>query len=272
MPDNGHRQAGPAIPEALEPGQPEVEMPPPSPALEPPPEKLPPKSWGQKFFNVAILALLVATAGGLFFLLAQTQWGGGKIETGMLTIRGKDGVRRAWLGERDGRVSLGLLDKAGRTRVEVSLDAAGSPSLCLIDELQQNRVELTMGPGGEPVLRQVKKPALPVGPESKAPVAPGNETTAPAVAASETAASKAPRTEAALPENPGNDQSATIAPAGGPANRGPGPVSGLPGDTGSTAPSPVPTVKFVGSRTSNKYHYPDCKFDQTNKAGKPGDL
>ena len=153
-------------------------------------------------------------AGGLFFLLAQTQWGGGQVETGMLTIRGKDGVRRAWLGERDGRISLGLLDKAGKTRVEVSLDAVGSPSLCLIDELQQHRVELKMGPGGEPVLRQVKEPALPVGPESKAPVAPGNETTAPAVAAPETAASKAPKTEAALPENPGNDKSATIGPAG----------------------------------------------------------
>ena len=201
-------EAGLAIPEALEPGPPEVEMPPPSPALEPAPEKLPPRSWGQKFFNVAILALLVATAGGLLFLLAQTQWGGGKIETGMLTIRGKDGVRRAWLGERDGRVSLGLLDKAGKTRVEVSLDAAGSPSLCLIDELQQNRVELKMGPEGEPVLRQVKEPALPVGPESKAPVAPANETAAPAVAAPETAASQAPRTEAASPETPGNDKSA----------------------------------------------------------------
>ena len=269
MPDNSHRQVGPAIPEALEPGQPEVEMPPPSPALEPPPKKLPPKSWGQKFFNVAILALLVATAGGELFLLAQTQWGGGKIATGMLTICGKDGVRRAYLGERDGQINLCLLDKAGRTRVDVSLDAAGSPSLCLIDELQQNRVELKMGPGGEPVLRQVKKPALPVGPESKTPVAPGNETTAPAVAASETAASQAPKTEATLPENPGNDKSATIAPAGQPANQGPGPVSGLPGATGSTAPSPVPTVKFVGSKTSNKYHYPDCKFA---KQIRPGNL
>ena len=259
-PDNGQCQAGPVIPEALEPGPPGVEVPPPSPALEPTPEKLPPPSWGQKFFNVAILALLVATAGGLFFLLAQTQWGGGKIETGMLTIRGKDGARRAWLGERDGRVSLGLLDKAGKTRVEASLDAVGSPSLYLIDELQQHRVELKMGPEGEPVLRQVKKPALPVGPESKAPVAPANETAAPAVAAPETAASKVPGTEAASAETPGNDKSATSAPAGSPANRGPGPVSGLPGDTGSTAPSPVPTVKFVGSTTSNKYHYPDCKF------------
>lgn len=257
--DRSHYLVSPAIPGVLEPEQPGVEMPPLSPALDPPPEKLPPKSGGQKFFNMAILALLVATWGGLFFLLAQTQWGGGRVETGRLTIRGKDGVRRAWLGERDGRISLGLIDKAGRNRAEVSLDAVGNPSLSLMDELQQHRVELTMGPGGEPVLSQVKAPALPVGPESKAPVAPGQETT-PVVAGSEAAASKAPKTEAALPENPGNSKSATIGPTGAPANRGPGPGSGLPGDTGSNALSPVPTVKFVGSRTSNKYHYPDCKW------------
>ncbi len=260
LPDKGHRQAGPAILEPLETGQPEAEMPPPSPALESPSEKLPPKRWGQKFFNVAILAFMVATSAGLLFLLAQIQWGGGKVETGMFTICGKDGVRRAYLGERDGQISLGLLDKAGRTRVDLSLDAAGSPSLCLIDELQQNRVELKMGPGGEPVLSQVKEPALPVGPESKAPVSPGNDTTTPAVAASKTVASQAPETDATLPENPDKNKSATIAPAEKPTNTGPGLLSGLPEATGSNAPSPVPTVRFVGSKTSNKYHYPDCKF------------
>ena len=259
VPDNS-RQVGPAIPEPLETWQPEAEVPPQSPALEPPSEKLPPKRWGQKFFNVAILALLLATSGGLLFLLAQTQWGGSKVETGMFTIYGKDGVRQAYLGERDGQISLGLLDKAGRTRVNVSLDAAGSPSLCLIDELQQNRVELKMGPGGEPLLRQVKEPALPVGPESKAPVSLGKEITSPAIAASETATSQAPKNDATLAENAGNNKSATSTPAGEPTNQGPGPLSGLPEATGINPPSPVPTVKFVGSRTSNKYHYPDCKF------------
>lgn len=259
MPENGHRRIGPPFSDH-EPRQAGVELPPPSPAQEPPPEKVPSQGRGQKFFNAAILALLVAISGGLFFLLAQTQWGGGKVETGMLTIRGKDGLRRAWLGERNGQISLNLLDKAGRTRVEVSLDAAGSPSMHLFDELQQDRGELSLGPGGEPMLRRAKAPVVPVGPESKATVAPGNEAAAPAVAAPETTASQAPKTGAALPEKAGNDQSASTGPAKSPANQGAVPAPGPPGDTASHAPSNVPTGKFVGSKTSNKYHYPDCKF------------
>ena len=150
-----------AIPEAPPPERPEEDKPSHSPAPEATQEQLPPKGWGQRFFNISILLLLVVALGGLSFLLAQTQGGRGQVETGRLTIRGKDGLVHAWLGERDGQVSLCLLDKAGRSRAQMTLDAAGSPSLSLLDELQKNRVELKMGAGGEPVLSQVKEPALP---------------------------------------------------------------------------------------------------------------
>lgn len=251
---NGNRPVSLSIHEAPQTETPDAEPPSCSPTPEvnlpePNPERLRPKGWGQKFFNVSVLLLLVATVAGLSWLIAQTEIARGKLNTGLpITISDKDGPR-VWVGKRDGQVILYLLDKAGGSRVNVSLDASGSPSLSFFNELLQKRAELTIGPDGEPVLRQVKEPALPVGHESKAPVSSGNEATAPAVAGSETAAPKAPSPGAALPENPE-----------GPANRGPGPVSALPGDTGSNAPSPVPMVKFVGSKTSNKYHYPDCRW------------
>ena len=197
-------------------------MPPPSPALEPTPKKLPPKA-GDKSSSMWQSWHCWSPPREVCCSSWPKPSGAAAKLKRVCSHLWERWVRRAYLGERDGQISLGLLDKAGRTRVDVSLDAAGSPSLCLIDELQQNRVELTMGPEGEPVLRQVKKPALPVGPESKAPVSPGNETAAPAGAGSETAASQAPKTEATLPENPGNDKSATSAPAGSPPTEAPVP-------------------------------------------------
>ena len=202
----------PAIPEALPPEPPEADQPPHSPAPEATQEQLPPKGWGQRFFNISILVLLVVALGGLSFLLAQTQWGRGPVETGSLTIRGKDGLVHAWLGERDGQVSLCLLDKAGRSRAQMTLDAAGSPSLSLLDELQKNRVELKMGAGGEPVLSQVKEPALPAGRGSKAPVPSGGETAAPAAVLPEAAAPKTPEPAAALPETPATPKRPKVQP------------------------------------------------------------
>jgi hypothetical protein len=227
--DLGHddRQVSPAIPEALPPERPEEDKPTHSPAPGATQGHLPPKGWGQRFFNISILLLLVVALGGLSFLLAQTQWGRDQVETERLAIRGKDGRVHAWLGERDGQVSLCLLDKAGRSRAQMTLDAAGNPSLSLLDELQKTRVELKMGAGGEPVLSQVKEPALPAIAQSKAPAPSGDETAAPAAALPEPAASKTPETAAALPEE---------------------------------TPAAVPTVELVGSKTSNKYHHPDCKW------------
>ena len=257
--DRGNRLVGPAIPEALPPDLPEEDKPPHSPAPEATQEQLTPKGWGQRFFNISILLLLVAALGGLSFLWAQTQWGRGQVETGSLTIRGKDGLVHARLGERDGQISLSLLDKAGRSRAQMTLDAAGSPSLSLLDELKNNRVELKMGAGGEPVLSQVKEPALPAGRGSQAPVPSGDETVAPAAALPEPVAPKTPDPAAALPENPVSPKAAEgPAPLSSDQSRGPGSV--LPEATGTDAPAVVPAVKFVGSKTSNKYHSPDCRW------------
>ena len=265
--DHDDRQVSPATPEALPPEPPEEDKPPHSPAPEATQEQLPPRGSGQRFFNISILLLLVVALGGLSFLLAQTQWGRGSVETGSLTIRGTDGLVHAWLGERDGQVSLCLLDKAGRSRAQLTLDAAGSPSLSLLDELQKNRVALKMGAGGEPVLSQVKEPALPAGCGSKAAVPSGDETAAPAAAVPEPAAPKTPEPAAALPETPATPKAAE-APAQPSSDQSPGPGSARPEATGTNVPAAVPAVKYVGSKTSNKYHYPDCKWAKTIRPDK----
>jgi hypothetical protein len=201
-------------------------------------EQLSPKGRKQKFFNISILGLLVVILGGLAFLIVQTQLGRGRVDTGMLIIRGKDGTQRARLSELDGQLSLCLLDNNGKTRVKAFFDSSGNPIICLLDELQQNLAEIKMGAGGKPLLRLGKEPASPsaaggqAAPLSAQKVAPAGNTT------SETAG---PKTQAAV-----------SAPAETPAQEG-----------GSKIPVPDQTIKYVGSKTSNKYHYPYCKWAKT---------
>jgi hypothetical protein len=229
-----------SMPDSLPSGKPETGTTPSNSATKPNQaesysEQLLRKGWWQKCFNVSMLALLVAALGGLSFLIAQTQLGRGKVDTGMLTIRGKDGTPRAWIGERDGQISLCLVDNSGRSRVKVSLDASGNPSLCLLDELQQNRAEMKMGPGGEPLLSQIKEPA-----PASTRVDQGSPLSDQRVAAAVAAVPKSndPQKLAAVPISPET-----------PAE-----------DTGAKPPGIEPPVKYVGSRTSNKYHYPECKW------------
>jgi hypothetical protein len=215
---------------------------------------------GQKFFHVSLIVALVVALGGLTFLMAQTQLGRGKVETGMLTIRGKDGLPRAWLGERDGQVSLSLLDKAGRSRVKLSLDASGNPGLYLFDKHGQNVVELVIGPEGEPILRQIQKSASPAMHAGQEPAPPENKTAAPpATALPKPDGPQTPAAVSTLPENLDRPK-AVGEPMSPPAEPGPGTVSASPDDAGSKASVSIPTVKYVGSITSNKYHYPDCKW------------
>jgi hypothetical protein len=166
------------------------------------------------------------------------------VDTGSLTIRGQDGAVRAWLGERDGQVSLCLLDKAGRSRAQMTLNATGNPSLALLDEFQKHRLELRLGAGGEPQFIQVKEPegaAIP-GPKASAP--PSGEAAPPA---------------AAPPENPGTPKAgAGPAEAAPDQSQAPGPPQ--PEAAGTSPPAAAATGAFVGSKTSNKYHYPACRW------------
>jgi len=201
-------------------------------------EQLSLKDRKQKVFNILILGLLVVILGGLAFLIVQTQLGRGRAETGMLIIRGKDGAQRAMLSELDGQVSLCLLDSNGKTRVKAFFDSSGNPTICLLDELQQNLAEIKMGAGEKPLLRLGKEPASPSASGGQATtlsaqkVAPARDT------ASETAG---PQTQTAVSASAATQKK----------------------DGGSKIPVPDQTIKYVGSKTSNKYHYPGCKWAKT---------
>jgi hypothetical protein len=152
----------------------------------------------------------------------------------MLIIRGKDGTQRAKLSELDGQVSLCLLDNHGKTRVKAFFDSSGNPIICLLDELQQNRFEIKMGPGGELLLRQGKEPASPSASRGQATSLAAQKV---ASAGNTTFETAGPQTQAA--------------------------VSAPPEEGGSKAPVPDQTIKYVGCKTSNKYHYPGCKWAKT---------
>jgi len=201
-------------------------------------EQLSPKDRKQKVFNISILGLLVVILGGLAFLIVQNQLGRGRLDTGMLIIRGKDGAQRARLSELDGQLSLCLLDNHGKTRVKAFFDSSGKLAICRLDEMQQNPAEIKMGAGGEPLLRQGKEPASPLAAGSQAAPRYDQKVASAGDTASETAG---PQTQVAV-----------SAPPETPAEEG-----------GSKTPVPDQTIKYVGSKTSNKYHYPGCKWAKT---------
>ena len=229
------------------------------------PETRPKKGWGQRIFNFLVLVLLAAALGGVAFLLINTHPGGGKVETEMLTIRGKNGVTRGWLGERDGLVSLCLVDKRGKSRIMVSLDEAEGPSLTLFDQLHQKRAEIKLGPGGEPRLSLIKDPGAPESPAGKAAM-PEVGGTPGAVDQKGPSATPLPDPVAEKPVNP-EAPAPVPAPAAPEAPKVEGPAAVVVPPE-AKEPAPAPTIDLVGSSTSNKYHRPNCKWVKAIKPQK----
>ena len=146
-----------------------------------------------------------------------------------LVVRGPNGNIRASLGKTGDKVGLNLLDAQGRRRATLELGADGAPGLAFYDQDQKIRAELNLGPDGEPkfTLRDQRGLEIPKEPKS--------------------------------PEDSAQQQP--------PAGTGPGPEAGaLPSPPAAPAEAVAPSpkaeaeVEFVGSKTSNKYHYPTCKW------------
>jgi hypothetical protein len=97
-------------------------------------ERLSLKGRKQESFEISILGFIEVILGGLSLLIAQAQLGYGRVDTGILIIRGQDGEPRAKLSEINGQVSLRLLDNEGKTRAEVSIDSSGNPNFCRLDK------------------------------------------------------------------------------------------------------------------------------------------
>ena len=149
-----------------------------------------------------------------------------------LVVRDPKGNIRASLGHTGGKVGLDLWDAQGRRRATLGLGAEGAPGLAFYDQDQRVRAELKLGPDGEPKFTLRDQHALEI---QKEPKLPGD--------------SAQPRP----PEGTGLGPEAGALPSP-PA----GPVEAV-----SPHQTAEAEVEVVGSKTSNKYHYPTCKWVRT---------
>jgi hypothetical protein len=146
-----------------------------------------------------------------------------------LVVRDPNGNIRASLGKTGDKVGLDLLDAQGRRRATLELGTDGAPGLAFYDQDQKIRAELNLGPDGEPKFTLRDQRGLEITKEPKSP---------------EDSAQQQP-----------------------PAGTGPGPEAGVlpsppaaPAEAVAPSPKAEAEVEFVGSKTSNRYHYPTCKW------------
>ena len=144
-------------------------------------------------------------------------------------VRDPDGNIRASLRKTGDKVGLDLWDAQGHRRATLGLGAEGVPSLAFYDQDQRVRAELNLGPDGEPKFTLRDPQGMEIPKEPKSP-----------------------------------DDSAHHDP---PAGTGLGPEAvPLPSPPAEPTEAVSPNrdaeaeVEFVGSKTSNKYHYPTCKW------------
>jgi hypothetical protein len=99
----------------------------------------------------ALLTLLLLAVGGLGWLFNQIPWQTGSLTANSLVIKDQHGVRRIWLGEQEGKVSLELFDKAGKLRAGLVLGPEGEPRLTLDKQDRKAAPEPAPGPSSGPV-------------------------------------------------------------------------------------------------------------------------
>jgi hypothetical protein len=195
-------------------------------------EALEHQNQGRRFFRTVLLGLLAVILATQTFLFFRPQSPSGSLEVQNLMVRDQNGAIRAWLGEKNGKLALDLKDRQGKLRAALGLGADGSPALVLYDEKQRVRAELQLWPNGEPRLTLRDKSSLEGKTEQHAPNDLDNQLS---LAVS----------------NPGDEDGTMACPAAG------------QGET--VAREAAAETVYVGSITSNKYHYPNCKWARTIK-------
>jgi len=191
---------------------------------------------GRRFFRTVLLGLLAVILATQAFLFFRTPSSTGALEVQNLMVRDQNGAIRAWLGEKNGKLALDLKDRQGKLRAALGLGSDDSPALVLYDEKQRVRAELQLWPDGEPRLILRDKSSLAGKTEQHSLNDADNQLT---LAVS----------------NPG-DEDGTMASA----------MTGPAGGQGETvAQEAAAETTLLGSMTSNKYHYPDCKWARTIK-------
>ena len=149
-----------------------------------------------------------------------------------LVVRDPNGNIRASLGDTGDKVGLDLWDAQGHRRATLGLGAEGAPGLAFYDQDQRVRAELNLGPDGEPKFTLRDQRGLETQKEPKPP---------------DDSAHQRPPGGTGL----GSEVGALPSPPAGPA------------EAVSPNRDAEAEVEFVGFKTSNKYHYPTCKWVRT---------
>lgn len=195
-------------------------------------EELERQNRGRKIFRVALMGLLALILATQAYLLSRSPYPQGLLEVEGLALRDQNGNLRALLGEKDGKLGLSLRDRQGKLRAVMGLEPDGSPALVLYDEEQRLRAGLQLWPNGEPRFNLQDNNSLMGKMEQNQPNDTGNQ---------KSVAVSVPGDEDGTMASPAAGQEETV--------------------TGNTATEAI----YLGSITSNKYHYPDCKWAKTIK-------
>ena len=190
-------------------------------------EKLERQYRRQRFFGWLTLGVLVVLLAGQAFLLSRFTLGRGALEVESLAVRDRHGMLRAWLGEEDGKVHLNLWDQKGKHRATLGLGTEGTPDLTFYDQ-GRPRAELQLGPDGEPHFKLW--PRL----------------------------NREGRREINTPRDPHDQAAQTGVTPGSEEDTVSSALAGqeeMARDQGTEA-----EAVYVGSKTSNKYHYPGCRW------------
>jgi hypothetical protein len=197
-------------------------------------EELERKDRGRGFFRTALLGLLAVILATQTFLLMRPQSPKGPLEVENLMVRDQNGNLRAWLGEKDGKLALNLRDQQGRLRAALGLGSDGSPAFVLYDEGQRVRAQLQLSPDGAPRFDLRDNNSL--------------------IGKIEQHTTNDPDNQQRLAVSDPGDEDGTMASPVGSATEAVSPGR-------EVAAEPI----YVGSKTSNKYHYPTCKWARTIK-------
>lgn len=180
-----------------------------------------------KLFGALILGVLGVILATQAYVLFRPHPPGLAVEE--LVLRDPNGNIRASLGATGDKVGLDLWDAQGHRRATLGLGAEGAPGLAFYDRDQRVRAELNLGPDGEPKFTLRDQRSLETQKEPKPP---------------DDSAHQPPPGGTGL----GSEVGALPSPPAGPA------------EAVSPNRDAEAEVELVGSKTSNKYHYPTCKW------------
>lgn len=180
-----------------------------------------------KVVGILILGLFGVILASQAYVVFRPYFPGSAEEA--LVVRDPHGNIRASLKSAGDQVRLDLWDAQGRRRVKLGLGAEGAPGLAFYDQDQRVRAELSLGPDGEPKFTLWDQRGLEPQKEAKPP------------------------DDSARQRPPGETGQGTEA------GTLPSPPAG-PAEAVSPKVDAEAEVEYVGSKTSNKYHYPTCKW------------